>query len=532
MSLILPGCNVSDRLTFTDNLEGTDSSTVDSNADGNSVSESSSEPNLLSIDDIPIAAYDVSGHHSQALLGPVVGATINVYHILARPADLPFCRTVTIDSPDINAAGSFAIPTECNIKSDNHYLVEVVGGMDIDADDDGVIDASPTPVNGSFHAYVTGQQILTNAWNVTVLTEAIYRNIQHYFDPDFQAWAAAGLGLAENMIDDAIDRQILATMDRLAVDYLSLDISGDGLLTAEDLALWHPRHDRGVFRGGEEVLLNIAGAIHQGLYDEPLALGDDAHLVSAIKTVGKSKSVWVDEGVAYVTSQFGLSMYDVSDISAPTMMGHYSLVTWVKDVVVNNGYAFILVSGGEIQVVDVSNSIEPRYVGSVELYGDELQIVNGKVIALQFMSPHIGIVGIDAEGQPEVQTVFRGPPLDGAMGAGYLSVDAQGRIHFLFGTFSQVNFVVMDGFSSVVPTMVGEYNNFVLFSQINPIYLRGDYAFTSTNEGCLKSLELTSSNEFSEVACVNGFGRVYEGYENVLVAMAGDQMEIIDISDP
>lgn len=78
----------------------------------------------------------------QALLGPLINAKVELYS-LTNVDGAPIFTTTTADSDDLDQAGRFAIPAS-SIDDDQLYIVKVSGGQDIDADDDGVRDASPT----------------------------------------------------------------------------------------------------------------------------------------------------------------------------------------------------------------------------------------------------------------------------------------------------------------------------------------------------------------------------------------------------
>ena len=75
------------------------------------------------------------------VMGPIVGANVFVYPLDNR--DLEIASGVTEDSEDITEAGhvSLEIPPEY---SETPLLLLVIGGVDIDADDDGVRDTEPT----------------------------------------------------------------------------------------------------------------------------------------------------------------------------------------------------------------------------------------------------------------------------------------------------------------------------------------------------------------------------------------------------
>jgi hypothetical protein len=107
--------------------------------------------NTNTIDPEPVPS--VTG---QAILGPLAGATVNVYayNNLATPIH----STTTTDSTLLSEAGRFSVP-ESLLDDNQLYVVKITGGEDIDADDDGVIDVLPTTNQGSLHLTAMGSQL-------------------------------------------------------------------------------------------------------------------------------------------------------------------------------------------------------------------------------------------------------------------------------------------------------------------------------------------------------------------------------------
>ena len=194
------------------------------------------------------------GGSSQAILGPVVNAEVAVYHSAHLDAG-PRCVSRTQDSNVLDLAGRMEIDGAC-IAEPGFYLLAVSGGQDIDADDDGVRDAVPTPMQGVLHGLLSREQILAGDARVNAVTEVAYQ---------YARYLLAG-GYGQETIEDALDQ---------AADALLLgDLSGDGALDHQDLAAWHPRRDLGLYRPGLARLQALAAALHAGEDPAPGALTD------------------------------------------------------------------------------------------------------------------------------------------------------------------------------------------------------------------------------------------------------------------
>ena len=202
-------------------------------------------------------------YSSQALLGPIVGASVAVYFIGDLPSE-PLCQISTVDDPDLDIAGSMQIPADC-VEREGYYLLVAQGGMDIDPDDDGIRDPEPVPLRGKLHALFTREQIETGQAKVTAVTELAYQYV-HYL-------ISAGYG----------DSEIEAALSQVAELILKGDISGDGSIDHLDLAAWHPRLDSSLFRPGLNRLNLIAGTILDGGESHPEAIETIHNITLGVK---------------------------------------------------------------------------------------------------------------------------------------------------------------------------------------------------------------------------------------------------------
>ncbi len=183
-----------------------------------------------------------TGLPGKALLGPVIGAAVEVFDITDR--DTPLCQATTTTSENLEQAGIINFP-ECYVQANKLYLVTVSGGFDIDANDDGVLDEEPTPVEGNFHAFITGEQMLEDTWQVTAVSEALFQSVQNLLD----------LGTSEEEI-----RQFLEDM---VPQLLTEDLNGDGKIDTDDVLQFNPQiHFQSVTQYSEQHLQDVINDIH------------------------------------------------------------------------------------------------------------------------------------------------------------------------------------------------------------------------------------------------------------------------------
>lgn len=96
------------------------------------------------------------GNLNQALIGPLAGAEIRAF--LLKSPGKPIEGTIVANESltDLDAAGTFTLNL-AGIKDNEWVLVTATGGVDIDADHDGLVDDRPTPNNGTLHAIMVRQ---------------------------------------------------------------------------------------------------------------------------------------------------------------------------------------------------------------------------------------------------------------------------------------------------------------------------------------------------------------------------------------
>jgi hypothetical protein len=98
------------------------------------------------------------------------------------------------------------------------YLVTVTGGMDMDANGDLKEDSQYTPVKGSWHAILQGQQLRTGKFVISPITESLYQSVK----PDIS-------GLDDMALMQRLDQNTKTILD---------DVNEDGQVNYVDALTW------------------------------------------------------------------------------------------------------------------------------------------------------------------------------------------------------------------------------------------------------------------------------------------------------
>lgn len=168
---------------------------------------------------VTVLPFVASAGSSQAILGPLSGATINAYRLsnLASPIEGPI--TANQSTTDLSKAGSFDLELT-GIPADEWILVTATGGQDVDADDDGVADTTPTSNTGTIHALAKASDWQTGG-TINLLTEL--------------SWLELKGRIESNQTTDLEDRLLWITNNLIQVD-----LNNDSIIDYKDLIAFKP----------------------------------------------------------------------------------------------------------------------------------------------------------------------------------------------------------------------------------------------------------------------------------------------------
>ncbi len=163
----------------------------------------------------------VPNDNNRVLLGPLIGADVVATRVGNSTETLE--TTTTSTTNDLETGGSFSLTLD-GLPDDDWVLVTVTGGSDIDADDDNVIDASPTLNTGEIRALGKASDWRAGGTNVTALTEVAVRRLLN-----------GGVNL-DTLSTDSIEIQLTG----LAFDLLQSDVDANGQTDYRDILAFAP----------------------------------------------------------------------------------------------------------------------------------------------------------------------------------------------------------------------------------------------------------------------------------------------------
>ncbi len=117
--------------------------------------------------------------------------------------------------------GSSAVYDSSGIDPDRLYLLTATGGEDYFSQATALDPGEPEPVQGRWHAIVSGERLMEGNLQISVLTEAVYRQ-------------------AVGRLAQLSDAQIAEQLDA-AARLLVMDIDGDDSVDYDDVLGWNPR---------------------------------------------------------------------------------------------------------------------------------------------------------------------------------------------------------------------------------------------------------------------------------------------------
>ncbi len=108
---------------------------------------------------------------NRALMGPLKDATVKVYKLTDLNSSIEEVQTGVLGKFDVSLHG---------ISDSKLLLIAVSGGVDIDANDDGVIDKKPLDNKGVIHGYATAGDLKKGKVHITLISELIYQYTKQY----------------------------------------------------------------------------------------------------------------------------------------------------------------------------------------------------------------------------------------------------------------------------------------------------------------------------------------------------------------
>lgn len=304
----------------------------------------------------------------QALLGPIVDATVAVYEA-ENFNGVSICTVST--SPEGAPEGPGVIDlSSCPISAGSVYFLVVEGGTDIDANDDEVVDATPTAKQGALRAIISGQKILAGDFRVNIVTEIAYQSV------------------SDALLGGAGQLEILSRLDGVARQLLSEDLNADGIVDNEDLLDFSPVDHQGLIAGEYGPLLEeILAAILSGNRNELTRLSrelllsslGDYYFVDLLSQSGNYRNLLIGDflvegdfiyAAGYEAdspeNDLKVFIFDATDFSAVSLVGEYSTDGLAVnpqsakiDMLKVGDFLYVTSQGNGLFVIDVSDPAAP-----------------------------------------------------------------------------------------------------------------------------------------------------------------------------
>ena len=191
---------------------------------GDALTAAAVAPGSSRTDPSDVAGYldqlSAEGQPNQAVLGPLSGATIRAYRLrdLATPVEGPF--QAEVDDTDLARAGTFQLAL-AGIPASEWVLVTATGGIDLDANDDGLLDATPTPNQGRIHGLARAGDWRAGGVTISALSDILWR-------------------YTRNLADEVAPEELTIRLGDLIRQLLASDIDGDGVLGLGDILAFSP----------------------------------------------------------------------------------------------------------------------------------------------------------------------------------------------------------------------------------------------------------------------------------------------------
>lgn len=178
------------------------------------------------------------------VMGPIVDAEFSITTL--KDPETVIRSGLTEDAPELAEAGRISI-LEISEITDTPLLVTITGGFDVDVDDDGVRDDTPTPNETAL------QFVLPSPSDLETLRVVANPLLLFATDAVFQAIDSAANPFGDSNLppdyDPAADPESVRTvLRRVARAIIAEDVDGDGQIDWQDMVTFHPLTDQGKSR--------------------------------------------------------------------------------------------------------------------------------------------------------------------------------------------------------------------------------------------------------------------------------------------
>lgn len=321
-----------------------------------------------------VPSVSLDAMQGQILLGPVVDASIEIFD--ATDLDGPTICAVLSSSIDAEIGPGVVDLSDCTFDDEKLYYFVVHGGEDIDIDDDGVLNDTPTAKVGTLHALLNGAQVNSGGWRVNILTELAYQD--------------SLISLIANAGEEAVS----VSLDSSAKKLLKLDLNNDGVINGNDLAHFLPQDHFNSLANPDSDLINaLLASIHEGNSVDTIELsrqyllaatgefffgsqGEDFFNVDYLSDDGLLYMAGAlrDENFAFIGDHIAIRIFDPSDSSAIALTGTLNITELDTDIFIHGfqlkksgDYLYLAAGLSGLLIIDVSDPSSPQHIATYDV---------------------------------------------------------------------------------------------------------------------------------------------------------------------
>lgn len=176
--------------------------------------------------------YEIVSKLKQALMGPLSNAGMELTEAKGFESNTPLYIGATSGGESLLTSGLLHFPSDVLNTLDNEkfYVVSIVGGNDIDANDDGKVDNNITTSEGTIHAIIRGERLKNENFKINILTEAVYQ-------------------LTKDMLTDELNTTTMTKkIDYISKKLLNSDVDKNNVINYDDVLWWVPLNDKDKLR--------------------------------------------------------------------------------------------------------------------------------------------------------------------------------------------------------------------------------------------------------------------------------------------
>ena len=175
--------------------------------------------------------YKAVRYTKSVQLGPISDAKYSIYTLDGYRNNLPLYSGKTTKGTNLYDSGIIDLPIDIlnSLDNDKLYILEVKGGIDIDANDDFIIDKKPTINKGYIYTVATGKDIKALGFKANILTTMAFTLIKDMIE--------------NRESQKKIEKRLDLIASRVLRDKIYEDKTEIGI-TNRDLILWLPTIDK------------------------------------------------------------------------------------------------------------------------------------------------------------------------------------------------------------------------------------------------------------------------------------------------